>query len=725
MNVNKNSKINNTITIDSINSGSKGAIMRKCIRSGAISDNIKIKISEIETNMLFIMDKKKTEDKQYLIKYTIEEIKEVLDKLSDIGTVGTRILKSNKNQKKDSFEEDAALIKNSILYFTELEKDLEIIDVEAKGIEYFRKEHNPSKNTIYLLKSFISNLFKGINNKINSLIFNGAAYLKLKEAKIKNKINDSSLNLERINKEINSMEEVLKPIEALKEESHTTKDHLKEIKNQLLKKENEQAVLKNKIKNKETSGFLSFIINNEDEMELSKLEDSITSLKESISSLEGKILINKNEIKLKINQLVEDFKKESYEDVVDVLEDLYSKQAYFLKRYNKNEVKLNIAKKTREEFKILGSEPTKIEDKQSNSSLDGMYISADEFRDVLKQSNGKMGYIKIENQPDIPCFTLPKKIDEDLYNALEGLGLFGDSTNKNYLMKKVEYNDQILLFPNDTDVMTSDLIKGNKFSLEYTETKDPCNGGTVILTCGSASVYEMHKREILFFLLEGINVTTANFSGYGESTGVQTEKSLNSNMEAIYQYLQSTHPTHNSRILLKSLCISGGPATYLAARLAQINLFLDKSPSEFRELVDQNIKSSLEKFKSKIENSRLKELSSLLLIEKNLDFLAYLVSTLISPNWKIKSEIKKVTGHTCILVAEEDELIKSNKDSNYDAAVDIQKKEKNKNRIVSSIKMPGFHNTPWFSTAEGRAGMKKFLKDAKLQGNFFGSKNPS
>jgi hypothetical protein len=383
---------------------------------------------------------------------------------------------------------------------------------------------------------------------------------------------------------------------------------------------------------------------------------------------------------------------------------------------------LNIGSITRADLKKIGAEPLKIHDQKSNSILDGIYISANGFKDVLRKSNGQVGSIKIGQSIDISCIAFPKGVDnKELFDSLDNLGLFGESENRKYLMTKIEYEDK-MLFCLEDDYEKLDPIVLDKLSsgiseedlnieYSYNDFTDSSDGGTVILTSGNAGVYEMQKREIISFLLKGMNVIAANFSGYGESTGASSGKNFNSNMEAIYQHLQSTHPIHDSKIMLKALCMSGGPATYLAARHPKVNLFLDQSYANFADVVAYQIDVLINALEDDPGMDKLKFLFN----KKGIKFLAQIIAKIISPSWSIKNEIKKVKGAVGILLTEEDELRKLDKDevcSNYKAVI------QGGNEKVMLMEIPGEHSTRWYYGVEGRAGVDRFLNRFKLAGKF-------
>src|SRR5262249_55898357 len=126
------------------------------------------------------------------------------------------------------------------------------------------------------------------------------------------------------------------------------------------------------------------------------------------------------------------------------------------------------------------------------------------------------------------------------------------------------------------------------------------NPGTVILTSGSGGVYEQHKREIASFLFKGMNVMTFNFRGHNLSEGEPSAKGVELDTEAAYQYVKQKTGVDDKKIVLKSFCISGGPAAKVAGKHRNVNIILDQTYASFNKLVEDIVKKSLKKHLKKL-----------------------------------------------------------------------------------------------------------------------------
>ncbi|WP_068468717.1 alpha/beta hydrolase [Candidatus Protochlamydia phocaeensis] len=255
------------------------------------------------------------------------------------------------------------------------------------------------------------------------------------------------------------------------------------------------------------------------------------------------------------------------------------------------------------------------------------------------------------------------------------------------------------------------------------------SGGTVILSSGNAGVYEMHKREMLAYLMRGMDVMGFNFAGYGESKGVPSGETFKKNMEAVYNHIQKHHPVPDEKLLCKALCMSGGPATYLAAKHPKMNLFLDQTYADFKEIVAEQTESTINGFvgnlEKKAEAIKTEEQApikaELLKIKKNLlqwahsqvENLAHLAAKIIAPAWETSKEISKVEGKVGLLFTRNDSLMKLDKEiyNNYQAMT-----KAGKGHQVSIMGMEGFHGDSWvYAKGGGVVTIDADFIEAQLQ----------
>lgn len=357
--------------------------------------------------------------------------------------------------------------------------------------------------------------------------------------------------------------------------------------------------------------------------------------------------------------------------------------------------------KTRKEMEMLGGQPLKIDDKASSSILDGMYLSADRFRSKLKDAGAKVCELKF-NDPDGSIITGLKfssenyeKSFKDIFSSFRLL-----EPNSEWIVLK-NTSDEFLIIPKE-DFQIKAAAHAFIEDEREIETTEKVEGGTVLLTSGNAGVYEMHKEEVLSFLLKGMNVMTCNFSGYGDSTGEPSETNLKSNMIAMYAHLKTTYNTPDEKILLKALCMSGGPATYLAAEHPNVNLLLDQSYSNFTEVVGNEIKDKIglyfDKLKEKkIDIQKLDKLKGSILdwAKKNSGNISYLISKLIAPSWEVSKEISKINGKVGLLVTENDTMMEVNKEYAKKNREALSKAEKQ----CDLMSMPGEHADSWLQSS--------------------------
>jgi hypothetical protein len=353
----------------------------------------------------------------------------------------------------------------------------------------------------------------------------------------------------------------------------------------------------------------------------------------------------------------------------------------------------------RKRFQDFGGERVKIEDVKSHCVLDGMYLSADKFRERLDAMDVKIGQMIIKAQGRNKMIQGFLVSNQDIAAKLNKLGF------EECGYKSCNYGNDIFLCPDEESSAFEDAVKqGNvqqadKFPINSSR---PSEGGIVLLTQGNSGIYESSKREILAFLLRGMNVMVANFAGYGDSTGVPTGKVLRNNMDAIYAYLQDNHPIAEDKVLIKGLCMSGGPAAYLAAKHPQVHLFLDQTYADFRDLVANTMIEGINKIAVKHKDDKKLKYQLLKWGHKKVEILAHLATKMVAPAWVTKKEIAKVKGHIAILQSSQDKLINVDRDinKNFQAAL------KAGNQNVTLMEIEGEHGAFWLDSKNAK-GLKE------------------
>lgn len=353
--------------------------------------------------------------------------------------------------------------------------------------------------------------------------------------------------------------------------------------------------------------------------------------------------------------------------------------------------------------KVLGGESIKIKPEGENIELNGVYLSAQNFRQAMQKFQGEIGTLTLANGNKINGFYFEKNLFEGskLEDALINMGIHDlmemvvdDNGNLFFVTPEdLKQMEQHSSFDNDGRLITT----GEGYSFSHKEidlNKDP-NGGTVILTTGNGGVYEMHKREILAFLLKGMNVMTFNFRGFGLSTGKPSGDGLKRDMEAAYQYLKSNYPIDDSKIMLKALCMSGGPATHLASRHQRINLFLDQSFADYKSVISNQISRVLSPEIAEKDSKFVKSVKEW--FQKNIKYITRIIATIISPAWDTQKKIGKIQGHVGLLATKGDKVM----DFEVQAQANLQARLKaNKEGKTSLYTVAGEHGESWLSSNE-------------------------
>lgn len=147
-----------------------------------------------------------------------------------------------------------------------------------------------------------------------------------------------------------------------------------------------------------------------------------------------------------------------------------------------------------------------------------------------------------------------------------------------YLVKKSNVNKIKLSHNLDVSLQKTD-------TLPITKQEGP----TVLLTMNQMEIYEQYTREMLTFLLEGVNVMAYNNGGKGLSTGNAERINIESAIEVSYQYLKQVKNIPDDKILAKGQCFGGAPSAWLGKQYPNINLMIDQAPANFHEVANDSI----------------------------------------------------------------------------------------------------------------------------------------
>lgn len=355
------------------------------------------------------------------------------------------------------------------------------------------------------------------------------------------------------------------------------------------------------------------------------------------------------------------------------------------------------AKETRVNLGKIGGQAVKLDLPKENVQLDAMYMDSSAFHESLAKAGGESYTITLTSKPppsertkvQLEGLAFPKGANEsEMMKILASLGAFPsiDDQGKEKVgagWTRVEFQDKILFIPDeevdtltkissDSDVAKKDRIfDQEKWEISNFSTvplKKSSSEGTVMLGTGAGTTYEVHKKEIMAFLMKGLNVMVFNYRGYGESSGTPSQHGFNRDIEAAYSYLKTVQKIPDEHILVKGVCMSGGPSSWLAAKHPKLNLFLDQSYSEFSHIVIEQSNEKLKKIRAKLDKGGSS--FSKWMIDNNKS-LIHAAIKLLAPAWKTSEEISKVEGHIGILLLTKDEMIKIDRDieDNYTAAL--------------------------------------------------------
>ena len=354
----------------------------------------------------------------------------------------------------------------------------------------------------------------------------------------------------------------------------------------------------------------------------------------------------------------------------------------------------------RQSFTVLGGERVQIKT-SDNTKLDGMYLDAKAFRKTLKESGCELITLnnKLENQPDrqIQMISMTeeqyKTSGKEVFDALKKLKAFSGVNRdagagwtivregRNILFVR---SDELPEVPAENQLQNHPLfehrIVGNKdkkqsqwflkadsaaFKERTTSHIDDSSpaSGTVILSSGNAGLYEQHKSEALSYLFKNMNVVLFNFRGYGKSEGDPTEKGLKLDMEAAYQMGKAKSGHKDQQILFKALCMSGGPAAYVAAQHPETNILLDQSYSDFKTLLKESTQEALAHLNKSLEplfgDADPKSLKGQLLgkVKEIVEDVAPKVIEYIAPDFNSAKALAANNGQKAIFYTHDDKLI--------------------------------------------------------------------
>lgn len=433
---------------------------------------------------------------------------------------------------------------------------------------------------------------------------------------------------------------------------------------------------------------------------IDKIKQQIDKFKEQIAKLE----INQSQLLFKGKKVPDSIKIE--------IKNLNLKIQHLEEKLPKLEERLLKAldhqqkgKEIRQNLAIIGGESVSLNLQDENVTLNGTYLSANTFRDRLLDAGAESYTLSLgDGSINLKGIAFPITQENEVTKALNDLALgtagwVRVETNTHTLLVKEEDIEEL----HAKGIVTSNytfIEQSASLQLEAIDKTRPVEGGTVLLTSGSRGVYEMHKQEILAFLMRGMNVMAVNFRGYGESTGRPTGEGVKRDLEAAYEYIQKFHPVPDNKIVVKAICMSGGPASYLARKHPEMNVFLDQTYADFSNLLKREVKKVIKEYVKGAPSDEIalpdrRSMAGKLTAwaMQNFQFLANIAIRLAAPSWNTCEEMSHVKGNVGILLTTKDELISLDEDikRNYESLI---RKKKGQN-TVSVFQLEGEHGQSW------------------------------
>jgi len=401
--------------------------------------------------------------------------------------------------------------------------------------------------------------------------------------------------------------------------------------------------------------------------------------------LSSEDLLNTKLIKLKILALE---KKEQFLiNKIDSLTTKIEKNESKLEINNQYQIKNNLM---RAHCKTLGGERIAIKT-PDGLTLDGMYLDARKFRETLGAAQGEIVSLESKTGTPIKIQALAfsnenyEKSGKQIHEALRGLHALTEKeldpqekvpgTGWTFIQDKgrvlfirsevfpglMETNHPLFYFSFGREEWQMKEINASSFheDVQPIDSISPATG-SVILTSGAFATYEMLKTEAAYYLLKNMNVLLFNYRGYGYSEGTPTIDGLKIDMESAYQLLKEKSKHEDKQILLKALCISGGPAAYVAAKHPECNIFLDQSYSSFKKLIGDIAGTFVERYFNALQIESEKGTFKDMVIDLLKDSLKSIVAKVASfatPDLNTAKALAANQGHKAIFFIQDDDVI--------------------------------------------------------------------
>ena len=217
---------------------------------------------------------------------------------------------------------------------------------------------------------------------------------------------------------------------------------------------------------------------------------------------------------------------------------------------------------------------------------------------------------------------------------------------------------------------------------------------TAIIVGGSGMTYAGYKGLAASYLLRGMNVLMVDFRGYGASKGTPTDDKTKMDLETAYQYLHQKEHVKNEDIVVHGHCLGGGPASDLAARREGVNVILDRTFADYREV-----------------------------LRERLPWIGAIVATALPAvvNYNVAENVGKMKGHIAIAMDIKDGTISETQSYGQINSLPEPKTRQGdeKAKVYKLIDSNRGHTGLWTDNARTAAQFTNFLEQSNLRRKLF------
>lgn len=263
--------------------------------------------------------------------------------------------------------------------------------------------------------------------------------------------------------------------------------------------------------------------------------------------------------------------------------------ASFLKR---NFIDPERTEKAREQLLGIGGRSVTMETPDGDK-IDGMHLKAKDFKalidkycDYQEEDNGDGTVNQFLTIKDEYCTVVKRRsaTDQSSFDYMQP-----NAEADQFIRQSIKALG-IINFP-FSELSSEPAVVGYRIELgsvpqnlkKLEEHKDESHP-TALICPGSGMSYAAYKALAASYLLRGIDVMMLDIRGYGKSEGSPTAHKTKLDLETAYQYLSRELGIKNEDMIVHGHCLGGGPASDLAARREGVNLILDRTFAEYREV---------------------------------------------------------------------------------------------------------------------------------------------